>query len=205
MGISLLACMVQMALPRVTVRHLSRCISFSLYLFLSVSLSLSLSLYISLYLSVSLCLSLSLYISLYLSVSLSLSLSLYLCISLFLYISLCTPLCTPLCGSLSVPLSVDLALSLSLSLPPHLFPSTDLERDTIISFATSASCRDSKGGVDGSPVYLGLVGVMHTLHQTIDNQFALSSDGVSWWRPARRPNVPLLPLGEYGGGLIWSV
>lgn len=148
----------------------------------------SLSLYLFLSVSLSLCISLSL----------SLSVSLYL--SLSLYISL-YPLCTPLCGSLSVPLSVDLALSL----PPHLFPSTDLERDTIISFATSASCRDSKGGVDGSPVYLGLVGVMHTLHQTIDNQFALSSDGVSWWRPARRPNVPLLPLGEYGGGLIWSV
>ena len=44
---------------------------------------------------------------------------------------------------------------------------------------------------------------MHTLHQTIDNQFALSKEGEVWWRPERRPNVPLAPLGEWGGGLIW--
>ena len=44
---------------------------------------------------------------------------------------------------------------------------------------------------------------MHTLHQTIDNQWALSKEGEVWWRPERRPNVPLAPLGEWGGGLIW--
>lgn len=37
-------------------------------------------------------------------------------------------------------------------------------------------------GVDGAPVYLGLLGVMHTLDQTIDNQWALSKDGEVWWR-----------------------
>ena len=40
-------------------------------------------------------------------------------------------------------------------------------------------------------------------HQTIDNQFAVSADGEAWWRPERRPNVPLAALGEWGGGLIW--
>jgi hypothetical protein len=46
--------------------------------------------------------------------------------------------------------------------------------------------------------------MFHAISQTIDNQLALSADdGRSWWRPARRPNVPLAPLGEWGSGLIW--
>jgi hypothetical protein len=51
---------------------------------------------------------------------------------------------------------------------------------------------------------VGVLGLFHALEQTIDNQLALSADGgQSWWRPARRPNVPLRPLGEWGSGLIW--
>jgi hypothetical protein len=57
---------------------------------------------------------------------------------------------------------------------------------------------------NGDRIIVGVIGMFHALSQTIDNQFALSSDGgLSWWRPGRRPNVPLQPLGEWGSGLIW--
>lgn len=79
----------------------------------------------------------------------------------------------------------------------------DFNGDQVVGLYGSDGPTAGYCGVDGLPVYIGLVGMMHTLRQTIDNQFAVSNDGVSWWRPDRRPNVPLQPLGEYGGGLIW--
>lgn len=53
--------------------------------------------------------------------------------------------------------------------------------------------------------YVGLLTVYHALSQSIDVQFAASRDGKSWWRPDRRACVPLKPLGEYGGGMIWPM
>ena len=47
--------------------------------------------------------------------------------------------------------------------------------------------------------------VYHLLTQTIDIQFAASRDGKRWWRPDRRPCVPLGNLGDYGGGMIWPL
>ena len=53
--------------------------------------------------------------------------------------------------------------------------------------------------------FVGITAVYHSRHQEMDLQVAASPDGspLSWWRPARRPCLPLAPLGEYGGGLIW--
>ena len=53
--------------------------------------------------------------------------------------------------------------------------------------------------------YIGMLAVYHLLTQTIDIQFAASRDGKHWWRPDRRPCVPLNKLGEYGGGMIWPL
>ena len=53
--------------------------------------------------------------------------------------------------------------------------------------------------------FLGITAVYHSRYQEMDLQVAASPDGrpMTWWRPARRPCLPLAPLGEYGGGLIW--
>ena len=53
--------------------------------------------------------------------------------------------------------------------------------------------------------FVGITAVYHSRHQEMDLQVAASPDGrpLSWWRPSRRPCLPLAPLGEYGGGLIW--
>ena len=68
----------------------------------------------------------------------------------------------------------------------------------------SGSERFAACSFGGRRVQVGVLGLFHALDQTIDNQLALSADGgQSWWRPARRPNVPLRPLGEWGSGLIW--
>jgi hypothetical protein len=53
--------------------------------------------------------------------------------------------------------------------------------------------------------YIGTLAVYHLLTQTIDIQFAASRDGKRWWRPDRRPCVPLDRLGNYGGGMIWPL
>jgi hypothetical protein len=53
--------------------------------------------------------------------------------------------------------------------------------------------------------YVGTLAVYHLLTQTIDIQFAASRDGKHWWRPDRRPCVPLKNLGDYGGGMIWPL
>jgi hypothetical protein len=53
--------------------------------------------------------------------------------------------------------------------------------------------------------YIGTLAVYHLLTQTIDIQFAASRDGKRWWRPDRRPCVPLNRLGNYGGGMIWPL
>ena len=52
---------------------------------------------------------------------------------------------------------------------------------------------------------IGLVTVYHLLSQTIDLQWAATRDGKNWWRPARRAAVPLRPLGDVGGGMIFPM
>jgi len=52
----------------------------------------------------------------------------------------------------------------------------------------------------------GIIAVVtnyHAVSQTIDAGFAASLDGRRWWRPSRQPCLPLEPLGDYGGGMIW--
>ena len=53
--------------------------------------------------------------------------------------------------------------------------------------------------------FIGLTAVYHSRLQEMDLQFAASASGepLSWWRPARRPCLPLAPLGDYGGGMLW--
>jgi hypothetical protein len=53
--------------------------------------------------------------------------------------------------------------------------------------------------------FLATVTVYHNLTQQIDLQWAASRDGISWWRPDRRPALPNPPLGEWGGGMIWPM
>ena len=53
--------------------------------------------------------------------------------------------------------------------------------------------------------FVGLLTVYHGMTQSIDIQFAASRDGKTWWRPDRRACVPLKPLGDPGGGMIWPM
>jgi hypothetical protein len=53
--------------------------------------------------------------------------------------------------------------------------------------------------------FIGLLTVYHAMSQSIDIQFAASRDGKTWWRPDRRACVPLKPLGDPGGGMIWPM
>jgi hypothetical protein len=53
--------------------------------------------------------------------------------------------------------------------------------------------------------FVGLLTVYHGMSQSIDIQFAASRDGKTWWRPDRRACVPLKPLGDPGGGMIWPM
>ena len=53
--------------------------------------------------------------------------------------------------------------------------------------------------------YIAIVTVFHDNTQSIDLQWAARRDGVNWWRPDRRPALPNLPLGDYGGSMIWPM
>lgn len=53
--------------------------------------------------------------------------------------------------------------------------------------------------------YVALVTYYDASIQTMCLQLAASRDGVSWWRPDRRPALPNAPLGDYGGGMIWQM
>ena len=53
--------------------------------------------------------------------------------------------------------------------------------------------------------YIGFANAYHPAIQTMDLQVVASRDGISWWRPDRRPALPNPPLGEYGGGMIWQM
>ena len=53
--------------------------------------------------------------------------------------------------------------------------------------------------------FVATVTVYHNHTQQIDLQWAASRDGVTWWRPDRRPALPNAPLGEPGGGMIWPM
>ena len=61
------------------------------------------------------------------------------------------------------------------------------------------------GPIESPGGYIATLTVFHNMTQTIDLQWAASRDGISWWRPERRPCLPNLPLGEYGGGMIWPM
>jgi hypothetical protein len=52
--------------------------------------------------------------------------------------------------------------------------------------------------------YLATVTIYHPISQTQDLRIAASRDGSHWWFPDRRPALGNAPLGDYGGGMIWS-
>jgi hypothetical protein len=52
--------------------------------------------------------------------------------------------------------------------------------------------------------YLAMVTIYHPISQTQDLRVAASRDGSNWWFPDRRPALGNAPLGDYGGGMIWS-
>jgi len=51
---------------------------------------------------------------------------------------------------------------------------------------------------------IAIANIFHTVSQTFEPRFAASRDGRKWWRPSDRGCIPLLPLGDIGGGLIWN-
>ncbi len=51
--------------------------------------------------------------------------------------------------------------------------------------------------------YVGVLTCYHNLAQTIDLQLAGSANGRTWSRPSRQPALPVGPLGDYGGGMLW--
>lgn len=53
--------------------------------------------------------------------------------------------------------------------------------------------------------FIATVTVYHNHTQRIDLQLAASRDGIDWWRPDRVPAVSNLPMGEFGGGMIWPM
>ena len=53
--------------------------------------------------------------------------------------------------------------------------------------------------------YFSLVTVYDSSIQTMSLQMAASRDGIHWWRPDRRPVLPSVPLGDYGGGMTWQM
>ena len=50
---------------------------------------------------------------------------------------------------------------------------------------------------------LGLLCCYNVREHTIDFQLAGSADGRLWSRPSRQPTLPVSPLGDYGGGMLW--
>ena len=53
--------------------------------------------------------------------------------------------------------------------------------------------------------YVASVNYYNASIQTMSLELAASRDGIHWWRPDRRPALPNLPLGDYGGGMIWHM
>jgi hypothetical protein len=51
--------------------------------------------------------------------------------------------------------------------------------------------------------YVGLLSCYNVREHTVDFQLAGSADGRLWSRPSRRPTLPVSPLGDYGGGMLW--
>ena len=51
--------------------------------------------------------------------------------------------------------------------------------------------------------YIGLLSCYNVREHTIDWQLAGSADGRIWSRPSRQPTLPVAPLGDYGGGMLW--
>eukprot|EP01051_Picozoa_sp_SAG22_P000250 SAG22_NODE_5_length_41775_cov_111.520971_13_plen_1400_part_00 len=81
----------------------------------------------------------------------------------------------------------------------------DAQGDQFVGLLGSDGSAEGFTTADGHGVRIGLFNVFHQLGMTITTQFAVSRDGLSWWRPDRRPMVPLRPLGDYGGGLQWPM
>lgn len=52
--------------------------------------------------------------------------------------------------------------------------------------------------------YLGFVTMYMPLTQTLNMRLAASRDGRQWWFPDRRACLDNVPLGDYGGGMIWQ-
>lgn len=82
--------------------------------------------------------------------------------------------------------------------PPELILTPDWQDGQDVQFM-ELSPLPAQGG------HVGIVTVYHLLSQTIDLQFAGSRDGKKWWRPSRRACVPLRPLGDPGGGMIFPM
>jgi hypothetical protein len=57
--------------------------------------------------------------------------------------------------------------------------------------------------VDGE--YVAFVNYYDAVIQTMCLQMAASRDGITWWRPDRRPALANAPLGDWGGGMIWQM
>lgn len=57
--------------------------------------------------------------------------------------------------------------------------------------------------VDGG--YVAFVNYYDAVIQTMCLQMAASRDGITWWRPDRRPALANAPLGDWGGGMIWQM
>ncbi len=57
--------------------------------------------------------------------------------------------------------------------------------------------------VDGG--YVALVNYYDAVIKTMCLQLAASRDGITWWRPDRRPVLANPPLGDWGGGMIWQM
>lgn len=53
--------------------------------------------------------------------------------------------------------------------------------------------------------FVGMLTYYDASNKTMSLQMAASRDGISWWRPDRRPALPNAPLGDYGGGMIWQM
>ncbi len=51
---------------------------------------------------------------------------------------------------------------------------------------------------------IGIANMYCSISQTFHPRFAASRDGKKWWRPSDRACMPILPVGDIGGGLIWS-
>jgi hypothetical protein len=77
--------------------------------------------------------------------------------------------------------------------------------DQLVELTTNPVRAEPRERAGGGATLIGAFTVIHTTSQTIDIQFGASRNGKAWWRPTRRPAIPLQPLGDYGGGITWPM